>query len=233
MWNLKREKLRESVGGGASLERIYEADYGTGKAKAAVAGFVKGAAYAYSGIAFYVGSVDVESSEGIDLVTVMFAGALGSTTWHASEKYNDGKIRVANEEEWTIEGDLQLLPAVESVSAEGHEWTSQDNWGKDENDQVEQPTGFLVWRKWLNKATVAAPTKTLPTTVAEAVNAMKTYLPGENGNYEGSPPKLNVRLANYPQFLCVQVALEDDGDLVCRIARYKYVRLGWAKPPAG
>ena len=233
------DDFQEGAAGTARLIRRFMTDRGQGVANANKNGYIKGASITYegtSGAAFYlaISHIGVRAQSGLDLVVVTYTTPGGLSVRQRGGDFNDGRIRSDGEEEWSFEGDLEERPAAQAFNYTGTQWTSQANWGKTVDDLVYQPGCILVWRKWFSKDT-SAPNSApivLPNTKAKALNAVKTYLPDQNGTYEnGSPPRLMYKLSATgvgALFLCVGVRIEADGDLVCRIAQFKYNPAGWS-----
>ncbi len=102
---------------------------------------------------------------------------------------------------------------------------------------VRQPAMFLIWKKWLNKDTAGARVKTLPESASEALSMVDTYKPGGSGTYESGAPKLmHVLPGSDKKLLCVDISIYEDGDMVCREARFEYNAEGFktgTKEPYG
>jgi len=226
----------------ATLRRTFFADVGEGETEADNQGYQRGEILLHdeAGVTWPLVLRSISASSGGGRDTVVLTWRSPSTKNRDSD-FNDGVHREAGDEIWLLEFGYQELPAKHAVDADGllggaeadgGGYIYETLWEVEENDPVINPTVFLVQRRWLDKSIYTGggnltEVKTLPTSKPEALNAARTYLPGGNGNYEANAPKLMHWLKDNPEFLCVEIGLEEDGDLVCRIARFQWQNFDW------
>jgi len=228
MFSLQEERFREGQAGAAQLTKIYHATFGQGRTLAADEGYEKGEELIFNDYVLELVDIEVSSRGGIDVVSIFYVTP--GRTLSAQTSYNDNKIRKDGDEEWYPEMASGEKRAADAVDKDGSAWSS--SWPYEQDEPVVQPAVALVWKKWMNKNTAGpnSPPITLPNTKTKALAALRTYLPGETGDYETNAPQLMYRLGStgiQKKFLCVDVAFEEDGDLVCRVARFKYSRTDW------
>lgn len=231
------------------LVRKFDATLNQGGAQAASNGYALGNALTYDGVSLCCTGLAIANAEGKDEVTITWE------TWQRQDRdssYNDGVRRYPGEEEWTIETGTDSVELEEgtlnyhSPAIEMHTTNSQ-GWGDTAacpyvwktsagaGSQALMPNAYLVWKKWLLPrvnplAGGAALARRLPKNKADALQALQTYLPPGNGPYEQNGPCIGKRLGPQgfeAQLLCVDISLDQDGDLVCRTARYKWNPEGW------
>jgi len=228
--------------GKAQLVRTFWTDYDQGEAEAATQGYTRGdiLIHTESGTDYplVLRTITVSSGGGRDTVTITWTSP---STRNRSSDFNDGVPREAGDQEWHLEFGTQELPAKHALDADGllGGLLGDDGnpiyhtlWQVEEYDPVRNPTVYLVQRLWLDKSIYTgggnlSQVRTLPQSKAEALNAARTYVPGGNGNYEPNAPKLMHWLKDNPDFLCVEIGLEEDAHLVCRTARFEWKNANW------
>ena len=234
-------RYREDSAGGKSLDRTFWTDVNTGRTQATAHGLTLGATFTWESLSFTLTSLDIANSAAHDVVTASYllTGSNESVqTRDPAAAYNDGRIRRAGDEEWSVEFGVDQQSAQYALSFAGayaSDYPATPNWGLGTaaaDTPVVQPAVFLLWKKWLSKATGrVSPAMGLPGNKSHALTAIATYIPGGTGGYEGSPrPRVMHVLGDSTleaKFLCVGIQLEADGDLVCRVARYQHLNMSW------
>jgi hypothetical protein len=216
--------------GRARLTRSFHTDIDNGVAEARAQGYFRGKRFVHNGAALQITSIQVVNDMGRDLVRIQ-ADSPGSVVVHKGRQYNDPVARQDGDSEYYLELDIQSVEAQDAINIAGEAWSG--TWGIDETTVVDQPGVILVWRKWMSKASKlpGVPPKTLPTTRFEALQALITYLPqvSEQPYEPGGPRIMHVLAASGTEakLLCISINLESDGDLVCRVAKFRYNPLGW------
>lgn len=222
----------EGAGRSAQLVRVFHATRGEGRQLAWVREYRQGWADVINGKLMRISDVDVRSTAGYDIVTVTWATRTRRALRHEpNSQFEEGKLREDGDEEWHVEAGLAEEQAQNAYNHEDQAWSQEapNNWGLEATDLVPQPQIFLVQRKWMDQNISEdedAPT-TLPTSQANAEAVLETYLPAGTGTYEASPPKLMHTLPGNNELLCINVHLEEDGDLVVRVARFQWKAGGW------
>jgi len=217
--------FEEGSSGTARLIRFFHAAVNAGKAEAKSQGYKKGDSLRHEGYYLKLVGISARNVTGADEVKITWTTPQGFSRGSSNVQYNEGRIRNPGDEQWRLEASLDQLPAEDAVDYQGNQWSG--TWGVERDKPVLQPDVYLVWRKWLDKnrrAPILPPT-TLPERKADALVMANTYIPGGNEKYERNPPRLMSLLNSY--FMCVHIEIEEDGDLVCRIARFKYKKAGW------
>ena len=222
---------RSGVGDAEGMERRFKTTAGTGSAEATTQGYIKGILKRIGGKVYEVTEISVVTEPGYDVVSISLTGAGSSwALFGAGAQYNDGKVRHAGDQEFSIELGTEQKRAGDSVDYQGNAWSA--TWAVSPDAMVEQPSIFLVWKKWhyKNTAPASALPTSLPTTIAKAIEVIDTFKPGGTGRWEKSPPQLMYTLGAFDskaKLLCVSIELEADGNFVCRIARFKYTAGTW------
>lgn len=221
---------RETAGGSIQYVRTFDATVNQGRTLAASEGYTRGATQVLEGFFLTLTGIDVRNRSGRDVVRVVWSTKMGSSGRQPHSDYNDDVLRKDGDEEWLFEFESEEKPAVECVKHDGSVFSG--SWGVGEDDMLLQPGIILVWRKWMDKNTASSgkPPVTVPRTKAKALDAIRTYLPNQTGNYESNGPKLMYRLGSSgieKNFLCIDIEIEPDGDLVCRTARFKWRASEW------
>ena len=234
MWvKIKGAKWSEGQGGAANYSELFVANRGEGRTEALAQGYEKGDELEIGDYALSLDNIEVTSEEGIDVVTITWVGAQSIYEARGPQRFSDGQYHYPNQTLWNMEMELDNKPAEKAVTYDGNAWST--SWGGDEANQDEevlQPSVFLVQRKWMdkNQAGVGENPTTLPTTFSKAKIMINTYLnnAATGGSWEAYAPRLMCLLGGTSsKFLCVSITCEKDAELVLRTAKFKYKAKGW------
>lgn len=237
---------RKGPGSTRTLTRMFHTEFGQGLAQAAAHAFVLDSTVVYDGNTLLLTQLNPYNDNGRDLVQIVWEGSSGSdgSSPLRDDSYNDGIRRYHGEEEWTFAGGMDNEIITDRTGDLKNGSTSwREGSGYALGDTLMVPTLNLIWKKWFRKGAASLPgdlttPHTVPRTKADALSAAATYLASEVGAYEPglNPPKLGKILgasALERKFLCVDIDVNADGNLVCRTATFKYTRdpAGWLCPP--
>lgn len=225
--------FEELPNGAATYTVVAESERGQGLVEATAQGFPRRAQVVVQGRLLILASRradPIANAPTRERVTLRFQSQLWRGTTY-SKTYRDGSTtKKAGDERWFLEGSTGDVPASEAVSYDGNVLGTI---GGDATVRVKQASLVLVWQKWLDVNSGldgAAEQETLPRSLAAALEMAETYRPDGSGSYESNPPRLQHRLADGDgaKYLCVDVRLEEDGDLLLRTARFLHNPYGWA-----
>jgi len=238
---------RKGPGSARTLTRMFHADVGQGLAQAGAHGYILDSLLDYDGTRLFLASINPYNDEGRDLVQISwenFGSNAGSTI--PDQAYNGGVRRYHGEEEWSWASGLDtetITPETRALKGGSMASSWLLNSGYALGDSLLVPGLFLVWKRWFRTG-LAHPVSdlltshTLPRTKTAALASISAYLPDGAGVYEPgiAGPKIGKILGSSGlerRFLCSDISIEADGDLVCRTAQFKYTRDpdGWMCPP--
>lgn len=228
--------------GVARLQRQFQTDRDTGYTAAAAQGYQKGQLLDYEGYTLTLVEISARNQNGLDVVTIVWQSDL--PTGGRPQDYLDNRLRRDGDEEWIPEFGVEMVPASEALDYNGSVFSA--SWSVPADQALPNPTCYLVWKRWLdkNRNPPGSAKSTLPLDATQAINALSTYLPGATSSDPYEPPvpdgtaipKLGYTLTSTGlgrKLVCVAIHFEPDGDLVCRIARFKWSINNWPSPPFG
>ena len=237
---------RKGPGSTRTLTRLFHTDKDAGLAQASAHGYIQGAILIHDGETLCITQVNPYNEDGHDLVQIVWENVSPDTAASRNPYYNDGVQRFDGEEEWTFSGGMES----ENISADTRSMNGSTAWmsapppGYAIGKPLLVPGLYLVWKKWFRTAVSQGGggitvNRTVPRTKLSAIAAVESYLPEGSGGYEtggAAAPKMGKRLGpegTEKRFLCTDIGIEPDGDLVCRTATFRYTRdpEGWLCPP--
>jgi hypothetical protein len=204
--------------GGATLSRIYWTAHGNGPTLANAYRSRRGTSLVYEGVPMRLANAESRRRDGYDEVTVIWSTPKVSPISRTYDQYQDNKARADGDEEWSIEGGIEWHRADRpAYNYQELSWNSVGNWGVSDDHLIAQPVIYLVCRRWTdtNKEPPNDPPESLPTKEEEAVTLANRYLPSGTSNY-----KLMHTIGDH-RYLCVDINVEEDGDLRLETFRFQ------------
>ncbi len=210
---------------GSGRVDLYQADGGRGVQEAAERGLARGVREFFDGELLELSSITPTTADGLDTVELKW------TSPDNGGPRGEPPARRAGDEEWSFEGSTQEVPKDQFHNANGDSWS--ETFGTDE--VFKQPRGRLVWRKWLNKSFAEAAQdkfarrRPVPTAKEQALVMAAAYTSGSS-TFETGGPRMGCVMGSSTTekaWMCVEVQVEPDGNLMLRTAKFEHRPGGW------
>ena len=225
--------MEEGEDGRARFIRTFRAQLNRGLAEATRQGFVNGRTETIDGQTVVLCNRGRRNIGGLDEVQLTYIGLSGAPIPPRAQR-----PRRPGDEEWSLSGSLEDVPEDEDFYNADGQLVDIDTLNII-TGTLRMPRLVLVWKKWLTPiygVSLSDP-RPLPRSKAAALALAISYSSGPSGE-GGGGPRMGCTLDSSTagkKWLCVDIAVEADGALLCRTARFQHRNDDWnasAYPPS-